>query len=168
MSVGSSLDAEMPSICDMIVGTAASMLISLAAARPVWEVWLVEIPKCPYYSLGKLGRLYSVLCEKGRTPVVSVPSNAKSTQKTFSVLCPSMSIQWGISLSSSTTIYLYRCTHRHRPGTTHTACGVNRDIERPSALRHTNSVLLCCFCLIGRPVIHSVSWFVGQNKALTI
>lgn len=34
-----------------------------------------------------------------------------------------------VSLLPSTTIYLYRHVHRHRLGTTYTACGVNKNAE---------------------------------------
>lgn len=55
-------------------------------------------------------------------------------------------------------------THKRQPGTTHTACGVNRDIERPSALRHTNSVLLYFLRLVGQLLIPNVSRLTARRK----
>lgn len=73
------------------------------------------------------------------------------------MLCPSMSVSLSIvpvyneaSLSPSTTIYLYRNVHRYRPGTTYTACGVNKAAEHPvpSDTQPCPTFLICQSCHI--------------------
>lgn len=100
--------------------------------------------------------------------------DSKKSMLLTDYLSKEMSVsEWDIALSLSisrstptTTIYLYTCTHTHKrqPGTTHTACGVNRDIERPSALRHTNSVLLYFLRLVDQLLIPNVSRLTARRK----
>ena len=73
------------------------------------------------------------------------------------MLCPSMLVRPSIvpvynkaSFSPSTTIYLYRNVHRYRPGTTYTACGVNKAAEHPvpSDTQPCPAFLICHSCHI--------------------